>query len=100
MPKADRKALRRDEETGLPIFIIVNQIKKFCHTEIEEQTAEGDIIHVKMRPSQKFMSRLNEVVIDLIEESIGNARQEDRLDLMPADVPSLDGEEYHDEEGG
>lgn len=93
MPKADRLALRRDEETGLPIFIIVNQIKKFCHHHIREQTEDGDIVDLKIRPTQKFMARLNEVVIDLIYESINSARDDDRMELMVEDVPSPNGHE-------
>ncbi len=93
MPKADRRELRLDEKTGLPIFIIVNQIKKFCHRNVQEQTEDGDIIDVKMHPTQKFMDKLNEVVIDLIEESIGSARENNRVELTPADVPNLNGEE-------
>jgi len=96
MPKADRHELRRDEKTGLPIFIIVNQIKKFCHNEVQEQTEEGDILDLKLRPTQKFMDRINKVVMDLIEESIANARQKDRMDLLPDDVPSLNGYEESD----
>ncbi len=96
MPKADKHALRRDEETGLPIFIIVNQIKKFCHHHVQEQTENGDIVDLKIRPTQKFMARLNEVVIDLIEESISNARKVDRMDLMVEDVPSPNGYEEED----
>ncbi len=87
MPKADRHELRRDEKTGLPIFVIVNQIRKFCHNEIQEQTEDGNIIDLKIRPTQKFMDRLNEVVIDLIEESIGKAREDNRMELIATDVP-------------
>lgn len=97
MEKSDKHELRRDEETGLPIFIIVNQIKKFCHHHIQEQTEDGDIISVKLRPTQKFMAQLNERVIELLEESINHARNADRMDLMVEDVPSFNGHEEEED---
>ena len=88
MSKADKHVLRRDGESGLPIFIIVNQIKKFCHHHIQEQTGNGDIVDLKIHPTQKFMDRLNEAVIELLEESIGKAHGDNRMELIAEDVPS------------
>lgn len=101
MSDANGKEIRRDKETGLPIFLVEYNVKKFCHREITEQTEDGDVVDVKMRPTTQFLQKLNERIFDLLELSIQNAREDDRTNLMINDVPSLydeDDEEELDDE--
>lgn len=78
--------LRIDKETGLPVLVIVNQLQLYCHHEVQEET-DLDVTQVKMRPSMKFINELNKRVLELLDESIKNAREEDRTDLIAEDVP-------------
>ena len=85
-PISKKYILRIDKETGDPILVITNQVKLFCHKEVSEQTEDGDIVELKMRPTVQFLQKFNERVLDLLTECIQHARLEDRTELMPQDV--------------
>ena len=79
--------LRKDKE-GTPILVITNQLQLYCHHEVEEETEEG-IVFIKVRPSAKFIDELNDRVLELLDESIKNARSEGRTELRKDDVPNF-----------
>lgn len=97
MSSEAKKRFRVDKETGLPIFVIENSIKNFCHQNVSEQTDDGDVIEVKMRPTMPFFQKLNAHIVRLVEESIMNAREDDRTNLKPEDVPLFGDEEEEDD---
>jgi hypothetical protein len=80
--------LRIDKESGHPILVIVNQLQLYCHHQVEEETEEGTV-QLKMRPTSKFINRLNERVLEVLDESIQNARKESRTELREDDVPEF-----------
>lgn len=79
--------LRVDEESGLPILVITNQLQLYCHNEVEEENDEGVVEPIKIRPTQKFINELNVRVNELLEESIKNARAAGRREIQAEDVP-------------
>jgi hypothetical protein len=96
MQNGVRGELRRNEY-GEPVFVIVNQIKIYCHKEIEEQTEDGDIVHVKMRPTQPFLDAFNTQVADLLDEAIRNTRERGSTNMTIEDVPGYEPGEGEDE---
>lgn len=84
--KVNPKKVLRVDEKGDPILIIHNQIKLVCHHKLTEQTEDGDMVDIKMYPTQKFFAALNEQVIYLLEQSISNAMNEGRTKIMEKDV--------------
>jgi hypothetical protein len=80
--------LRKDKESGLPILVITNQLQLYCHHEVEEETEEG-IKPIKIRPTSKFINELNVRVLELLDESIKNARSAGRMEIQAEDVPNF-----------
>jgi len=80
--------LRLDEESGLPILVITNQLQLYCHNEVEEHTEEG-VVPIKIRPTAKFIDELNKRVCELLDESIQNARNAGRKEIQADDVPAF-----------
>lgn len=81
--------LRVDEESGLPILVITNQLQLYCHHEVEEANEDGEVVNIKIRPTQKFIDELNVRVNELLEESIKNARAAGRKEIQAEDVPAF-----------
>ena len=77
--------LRLDKE-GLPILVIVNQLQLYCHNEVEEESEDG-VQPIKVRPTAKFIDELNKRVLELLDESIQNARNAGRTEIQDVDVP-------------
>ena len=78
--------LRIDKESGLPVLVIVNQLQLYCHHEVEEESEEG-VQPIKVRPTSKFIDELNKRVVELLDESIQNARNAGRTEIQESDVP-------------
>lgn len=81
--------LRIDEESGLPILIITNQLQLYCHHKVEEEDEDGEMVTVKIRPTAKFINELNKRVFELLDEAIKNARQDERREIQAQDVPAF-----------
>ena len=86
----DKLSLRqRAELQGLPTLVVVNNLRKFCHERVDDQTEDGDVYSVKMRATEPFLDKFNEIVYDLLVASIQTARQEDRTTMKPEDIPNI-----------
>jgi len=97
MPTEEQRKKRQRIRLGpdnLPIFIIEDQIKKFCHREIKVQTEDGDVEIIKMRTTGLFLQELNSRVFDLVNQCIQNAfGDNERTNLVETDIPPLNGGE-------
>jgi len=80
------KGSLRKDENGDAIIVITNQLQLYCHNEVEEHTEDG-VQNIKIRPTAKFISELNKRVLELLDESIQNARKAGRKEVQAEDVP-------------
>ena len=85
---AEKSAKLRVDENGVPLLIVARQIQIICHT-LKTEDEYGSEVPLKLRPSQGFLTELNEAVIDLVEQCCSNATDEKRTTLMDKDVPNL-----------
>jgi hypothetical protein len=83
MPKGKLRVDKNDQ----PIIVVVNQIQLYCHNEVEEGTKGGKMVHIKMRPSSKFIDKFNGEVLEMLDFAIQSARDENRTDLLEEDAP-------------
>jgi hypothetical protein len=83
-----KKPLRMDEN-GYPMLVITSNLKRFCHEMVDDQTEDGDVYEVKMRPTTPFLSKFNETIFQLLIASIQSARSDNRTNMAPEDIPDL-----------
>jgi hypothetical protein len=76
-------------EGTIPV-VTVNQIQLYCHQKFYELDEDGEEVHVKVQPSAKFIARLNDLVIELVDAATQSARDEGRLKLTEEDLPVFD----------
>ena len=88
MKNGDREALRLFDGTETPVLVVTFNIQKFCHHNVETQTADDDIVTVKVRPTKPFLRELNERVYTILQKSIENALLDYRSNLMVQDIPT------------
>lgn len=74
---------------GQPIMIIVNQFQLYCHNEVFEEDDIGEEIQIKIRPTSKYLAKFNDLVLDILHDSIQAARNEGRIELSATDIPSF-----------
>lgn len=95
MPTQEQREKRkriREGSDGLPVFVIEDQVKKYCHRCVDFQNEEGEVEAVTMRTTSAFLLELNRRVNELVVDSIESALTDDgRTNLTEGDVPSLNG---------
>ena len=76
----------RYTESGIPLLVITYQIKKFCRQALSEETDAG-VVDVAVQATKPFLNELNQLVYDVLLESLGNARKNGRARLLAEDMP-------------